>query len=102
MDGGAKIVLNTDKKRAAACAWLDRHKLSAGWCIVSAGFRLKDKAAYVVLYATDKKDEYWWCVNCNGNGHYFTRKKDLKHYMWDNGYCKDLREKNDERNKKAI
>jgi len=85
-------MLNTRKKRAAACEWLDRHKLSDGWRIVRAGFRIKDGAAYVVLHAIDEKAKFRYCVNCNGNGHYFENKYEMRRFLWDNGYSKDLRE----------
>lgn len=85
-------MLNTSRKRAAACAWLDNHKLSEAWNLVSAGYRMKDGAVYVVLHARNENAEYRHCVNCNGSGHYFKTKKELKYFMWENGYCKNMRE----------
>ena len=67
-------------------SWLKNHMLSQEWYCVRAHLRKFDKKPYIVLHTLNKENEYPWCLQCSGNGHYFKTKKEMKHYMWDNNW----------------
>lgn len=74
----------------AILEWRENHGISSDWYVVRGHYRAKDKKPYVVLHAKDNNAEYRFCLQCAGNGHYFKTKKEMRRWMWDNGWAKDL------------
>ena len=58
--------------------WLSNNTIRAGQKIVGAGFRRPDKSPWVILYTAG--DLRPWCVQCNGNGHYFVLEEEARQF----------------------